>query len=282
MVGGELEIRTADGASLRAVVDEPAAELRATLVLAHAMFARKSTFKKLGPAFAARGFRTVAFDFRGHGDSESSGAWGYDDLVRGDLPAVVECVRARSEDRPVVVVGHSLGGHVALAAQGSGRMNADAIVAVAASIWIRELEGSRARWAAKSALARAMLAISTRARRFPARRLRIGSDDASERYLRDLFRGVRTGRWTSADGRDDYLRSLSEVRVPVAAVLGTRDKLYCHPASGAALVRRCAGPREVFHATADHMGVLQSTCVFEAVDWAIETLTSKQRFAGGG
>jgi hypothetical protein len=50
-----------------------------------------------------------------------------------------------------------------------------------------------------------MLALAGRAGRIPARRLRIGSDDASARYVGDLFRGVTAGRWGSADGRDDTL-----------------------------------------------------------------------------
>src|SRR4051812_42759835 len=42
----ELEIRTSDGASLRALVDDPpeGQAIRGTLVLAHAMFTRKTSF----------------------------------------------------------------------------------------------------------------------------------------------------------------------------------------------------------------------------------------------
>ena len=71
----------------------------------------------LAQLFSAEGWRTIAFDFRGHGEStlrEGARDWGYDDLVRWDLPAVVACARARSDHKPVVVVGHSLLGRVAL------------------------------------------------------------------------------------------------------------------------------------------------------------------------
>src|SRR5688572_2133309 len=77
----ELEIHAADGAVLRAVLDDPpdGAPFRCTLVLAHAMFCSKSTFGRrdrpgFASALAARGFRTVAFDFRGHGDSSGPAA----------------------------------------------------------------------------------------------------------------------------------------------------------------------------------------------------------------
>ena len=250
----ELEIRTADGVALRAVVDDPpeGIEPRGTCVMAHAMFARKSEFGRrerpgLAQAYAAQGWRTIAFDFRGHGESTlARGApeWAYDDLVRLDLPAVFECARARSEGRPVLVVGHSLGGHVALAAQGSGKIAADGIIAIAANVWLRELETSRVRWAAKLALGRVMAESVTRMGRLPARRLRVGSDDASGAFVSDLLRFMREDGWKSADGSDDYLASLAHVVVPVCAVSSAGDHVTCHPASADALARRCSGPLE--------------------------------------
>lgn len=270
----EIEIHTEDGIALRAAVDEPEGKLRGTCVLAHAMFARKSTFAKgLSAALVAKGFRTIAFDFRGHGDSTKVEGWTYDDLVRVDLPAVVGCARARAEDAPVVVVGHSLGGHVAAASQGAGHLDADAIVGVGANVWLRELEPSRTRWLAKIAVARATLAVAARAGKLPVRRMRIGSDDASLPYLRDLFRGVTEGTWRSADGRDDYLASLAKIRVPFANVLGDRDRINCHPACGERLARRCSGRVEIFRAPVDHMGLVTDSrahpAVVRAVEWAV-------------
>lgn len=279
----ELEIHTSDGASLRALVDDPPAgvALRGTLVLAHAMFARKSSFGRrdrpgLSSALGARGFRTVAFDFRGHGDSAPppcAAAPSYDDFVRHDLPAVVEYARARGDGLPVVAVGHSLGGHVALAAQGTGRVAVDAVVAVAANVWLPELERSRVRWGVKLAIARAAAAVSARAGGIPARRLGLGSDDAADRWLSQLLRVATRGSWESADAIDDYLAALGEVRVPVAAVLGERDRINCHPAAGEAFARRCAGPVGIFRAPVGHMGLVTSPRghggVLDAVEWAM-------------
>lgn len=247
----ELEIRTEDGASLRAVVEDPPADVafRGTCVLAHSLFARKTSFGRrerpgLAHAYAQEGFRTIAFDFRGHGESTLAGGqedWAYDDLVRIDLPAVVDCARARSEDSPVLVLGHSLGGHVALASQGAGRLGADGIIAVAASAWTRAFEPSLARWTAKQAIARVAREAVARTGRLSARRFRLGSDDASAGFVRDFLGGT----WQSADGGLDYAALLANVRIPVCAVASDGDRVICHPDSAAAFARRCSGPVEV-------------------------------------
>jgi predicted alpha/beta hydrolase len=289
----ETEIRTADGVSLRAVVNDPppGVPLAGTCVLAHAMFARKSEWGRrdrpgMADAFAALGHRTIAFDFRGHGDSAIApgGTWGYDDLVRLDLPAVVDCARARGEGRPVMVVGHSLGGHVALAAQGTGAMKADAVVSIAGNVWLRELEPSRVRWAAKVAITRAFTSVTAGAGRFPARALRMGSDDESVAYVGDLSRAVTEGAWRSADGRDDYLASLANVRIPVASVASEGDRINCHADCAEAFVRRCAGPVRIVRVTRSddggpppgHMEIVTTdrarSAVFAALAWARDQL----------
>lgn len=248
----ELEIRTSDGASLRAVVGEPPSGVPrvGTAVLAHAMFARKSQWGHparpgAAQAFAALGFRTIAFDFRGHGQStvpSGKTTWTYDELVRIDVPEVVASARARADGEPVFVVGHSLGGHVSLAAQGSGCMHADGLVVIGASVWHRSFEPAHLLWGAKNVAARLLLETSRRVGRFPARALRFGSDDASTEALTTTFRPLLEGVWRSDDGLDDYGANLSRVVVPVCAVSSEGDHFICPPASAEAFARRTSGP----------------------------------------
>jgi len=292
----ELEIRTKDGVALRAFVVEPpdTARLRGTCVLAHALFARASEFGRrerpgLAHAVALAGFRAIAFDFRGHGEStlpRSAREWGYDDLVRFDLPAVVGCARARAEDAPVLVLGHSLGGHTALAAQGTGQLGADGIVAVAASPWLREVERSRVRWAAKVALARTMRKTADRLGAVPARRLRVGSDDASRRCIADIVRVPLDDEWRSADHRDDYRVALTHVTVPICSVASVGDRLVCTPENAELFVRPCRGPKEMIRVTRGddggpapgHMALVTTSAahrrLLDAVEWVAARATS--------
>lgn len=250
----EVEIRTADGWDLRAGLIEPASTAggapRGVAVLAHALMARRSEFHRadggLAGFLAGHGWKVVSFDFRGHGESRRSAGlapasadYGYDDMVRGDLPAVVGFARSRLRGKGrVVVVGHSLGGHTSLVAQATGAIEVDALVGFGAAPWVRAFEPSAARWAGKRALMASMVAIARRVGKFPARALRRGSDDESLGCIEDIGRFAAT-RWGSADGARDYLEAIRGVRVPVLQVVSAGDRLECAPECGAALLDRC-------------------------------------------
>jgi len=271
-----IDVRTSDGWSLRADVHEPGGTPVGVAVLAHAMMARRSEFERpkgagVASMLGAKGWRVVSFDFRGHGDSgpraKDGVSYGYDDFVARDLPAVHEFARSRARrKKPVVLVGHSLGGHVALAAQGTGLVAFDGIVGVGANVWLQELEPSRARWLVKRAALAAIVATSRRVGRFPARLLRMGSDDESRAYFEDFDRFARTGAWTSTDGSADYLAGLGALRVPVLQLVSDGDRLACVPECGVRFVARCGGSHEVIRVTVgddggpppDHMGMVTS------------------------
>jgi predicted alpha/beta hydrolase len=246
-----IEIRTEDGWALRADVHEPRGRAIGIAVLAHAMMGRRSEFDRpegrgLARFLVARGWRTVTFDFRGHGESgpgaANGGRWTYDDLVQRDLPTVVDCVRARAGRLPVVVLGHSLGGHAALAGAGAGLLGADAFVTFGANVWMPRHEPSIAWWAAKRALLRGVDRACARYGYFPARMLRLGSDDEAGGYFAAILRFARTDAWTSDDGRFDYLAGLARVKAPVLSIVSEGDRLQCRPPCGARLLEACGGP----------------------------------------
>ena len=247
-----LEIRTRDGVTLAATVLEPRGSEHGALgsvIMAHAMFARQSAFKLVAPLFRDRGWRVVTFDFRGHGKSAASD-WGYDDFVERDLPAVVECVRARNERGPVALVGHSLGGHVALAAQGSKLVALDALVlAAGANLWLRDFEPNAAIWAAKRAIMDGFVRTARRFGRFPARALRIGSDDESLAYVEDLARFTIDGRWCSRDGTRNYLSALTEVTIPIFSIASEGDRINARPVCVERMLARCRGPLHIERVT---------------------------------
>ena len=289
-----IDLRTHDGWSLRTDVHAPPGDAVGVAVLAHALMARRTEFSRPRPRGVAallveRGWRVVAFDFRGHGDSRppplrertsergpGGQRQGYDDFVAGDLAAVCAFAREQSSGTvPVVVVGHSLGGHAALVAHATGVAAVDGVAGIAsAPPFLRDHEPSRARWLVKRATFASMLAVARRVGRFPARALRLGSDDETLESCEDFERFARTGRWTTRDGRVDYLEALAGVRIPVLEVVSAADRFECVPVCGERFVASCRGPREVMHVTRcdgglpppSHMGLVTSGHVGDVWD----------------
>lgn len=113
---------------------EPGAPL---VVLLHGGGQTRHAWKGAGRRLAAAGFRTVAYDARGHGDSgwDPDGRYEPDDFL-ADLVGIVE---ALGDPHPVLV-GASLGGGTSLLAAGEGAVDASALVLVDVAPQI-ELDG---------------------------------------------------------------------------------------------------------------------------------------------
>ena len=90
---------------------------RATIVVVPAMGVAAKFYDRFGDALASRDFQVFVSELRGIGSSSLRASrdvdFGYRELL-GDLALVVREARARSGELPIFVVGHSLGGHLAV------------------------------------------------------------------------------------------------------------------------------------------------------------------------
>jgi alpha-beta hydrolase superfamily lysophospholipase len=91
----------------------PATTPRAVVVIHHGLKSHSDHYAELAGRLVAKGFAVHAYDMRGHGRSAGRRASldDFEDLVT-DLSNFVERVRAREENRPIFVMGHSVGGAV--------------------------------------------------------------------------------------------------------------------------------------------------------------------------
>jgi pimeloyl-ACP methyl ester carboxylesterase len=83
------------------------------IVLLHGITATRRYVVHGSKVLARRGYRQVAYDARGHGQSDPApphGGYSYAELT-DDLEAVLD---AEVGDRPVVLAGHSMGAHTAV------------------------------------------------------------------------------------------------------------------------------------------------------------------------
>src|SRR6478735_1213345 len=97
------------------------------VLLQHGGGQTRHAWKGAGEALGAAGYHAIAFDARGHGDSDwaPDGKYGQDAMVL-DLEALVAALGGR---RPVLV-GASMGGGTSLVAVGEGHVDATALVLV--------------------------------------------------------------------------------------------------------------------------------------------------------
>ena len=59
---------------------------------------------------------------------------------------------------------------------------------------------------------------------FPARRLRIGNEDAALQYIQQFITWDKENRYCSAGGSLDYIQGMKSVTVPILAINGLKDK----------------------------------------------------------
>ncbi len=125
---------TADGTELAMSAWPAQGRTRAVILALHGFgdFG-PSTFDAAARDWAARGITTYAYDQRGFGRNASFRRWPGPEILESDLRAVAALVRARHPGTPLTVVGHSMGGGVALAAAGAG-LEADGLVLAAPAI----------------------------------------------------------------------------------------------------------------------------------------------------
>ena len=88
----------------------------AAIIALHGYTDYSAAFAGLGPWLAAVGYDVLAYDQRGFGGAPHPGLWAGTDSMVGDLEDAMAVVRAEDPDRPVYVLGESMGGSVAMLA----------------------------------------------------------------------------------------------------------------------------------------------------------------------
>lgn len=81
----------------------------------------RQAFDLAGRWLAARGVAVHAYDQRGFGETQTRGHWAGADTLIDDFADAVAVLRAAHPELPLVVLGESMGGSVALAGLGGGQ-----------------------------------------------------------------------------------------------------------------------------------------------------------------
>ncbi|MFO0950000.1 MAG: alpha/beta hydrolase [Isosphaeraceae bacterium] len=229
------------------------------------------TERNLPEQLLARGYHVFLFDFRGSGESArvgtvgrvnsylrqtflpeyGEGEWNVDEIVRYDVPAVLDYVRQATGHDRVNWVGHSLGGmlmfpYLELSPEPDRVAN---LVAMGATITLADapqspmLKANRSLRKLAQVVSPGRLGRPLMFGRFPgldkidrfyysnenvdpltvSRFYGYTLEDTGRSALKQLDPYLERGHFVSADGKIDYAERLGEVRVPVLMVAGDGD-----------------------------------------------------------
>lgn len=219
----------------------PAAEPRAVALALHGYGDTAATaWDATAPAWAARGISVYAPDQRGFGRNPSRRDWPGPEALVADATGLAALLRRRHPGLPLVVVGHSMGGGVALAAAAQG-MDADALVlagpaiaggdqlapALRAGAWLLAAIAPDRRWTGDG-LVEIMPTDNIEA----IRRAHADPYFYGDPSSRDLWNLVRL--------MDAAAAGASAVATPTLTLMGAHDQVL-HPARVAAVQARIPG-----------------------------------------
>ncbi|WP_018871629.1 alpha/beta fold hydrolase [Thioalkalivibrio sp. ALJ16] len=110
----------------------PAQAPDGVVITLHSFRDHSGAYAELGPWLAARGYSVHALDQRGHGRREDHGRWPGIEPMLADVVAMVEQVRGEHPQKPLFLLGESMGGSAALAAVATHpELDVDGVIAVA-------------------------------------------------------------------------------------------------------------------------------------------------------
>jgi alpha-beta hydrolase superfamily lysophospholipase len=120
---------TTDGLHLPRYAWPTRGEARGTVLIVHGLGEHAQRYVRLAADLAAARWAVQAYDQRGHGDAQGArGAIAHDTSLVDDLGLMLRTLHEEHAARPLVLLGHSMGGAVAAATVARGQAQVDRLV----------------------------------------------------------------------------------------------------------------------------------------------------------
>lgn len=217
---------TDDGLSLPLRRWLPDGEPKAVVLALHGFNDYSNAFEEPGAWLAGRGIAVYAYDQRGFGEAPHTGLWAGSDRLVADAKTASMLLGAKHPDRPIYLLGESMGGAVAIASMTRPEPPEVAGVILAApAVWSRNsmpFYQRAALWFAARVMPWA---------RFSGSGLRIQASDNIE-MLRGLGRDplfIKETRVDAMDGLTDLMSEALEaaprLEAPALLLYGDKDEV---------------------------------------------------------
>ena len=215
-----------------AVEAHPVDDAPAVVLVLPAMGVEAAYYQPVVEQIGDAGLSVVTADLRGHGLSEVRARrgvdYGYHELASVDLSATVAAVGSRFPRKPIVALGHSLGGQIAClhAAAHPGGLAGIALIASCTVHYSGWPFPYNLAILMRTQTARPLVAL---AGYFPGKRVGFAGAEGKQQML-DWARNGLHGRYEIANSPCDFESLLADVAVPILAMTLQGDH-YAPPAS---------------------------------------------------
>jgi len=246
-------LTTADRARLFLRTWTPKKSPRAILVALHGFNDYSNAFADAGVYWSSRGIMVYAYDQRGFGSNEQAGQWPGVDTLVNDLAQALRVIAATHPNRPIYLIGESMGGAVAMTALSRNLFKVRGVILVAPAIWGRETMNKfypLALWLGAHTLPWVKLSgqgLGFKPSDNNAMLIALGEDPLVIKKTRiDALYGI-------VNLMDAALEAAPSIRTPMLVLYGAQDEIIPKAATGKMLAGLSGSPRIVIYPDGYHM-----------------------------
>ena len=129
-------LQTPDGERLPVKIWKASEEPTAIIIAVHGFNDYSNTYAFPASWWMGQGLTTIAYDQRGFGEAPNFGIWPGQDLLIQDLATMIKEVRAKYPEKPLYLIGESMGGAVLITAvTQKGFPKVDGVILSAPAVW---------------------------------------------------------------------------------------------------------------------------------------------------
>ena len=255
------------------------ASMNVLVVVVHGLSEHTDCYDDLAEKFTAQSVGVFTFDLRGHG--LSSGRRGHTSIrnTTDDLQLVIENMHQRFPDVPIVLFGHSLGGHIVLHYAVNRNINVQGIIA--SSPWLKlanppsPLIVGLAKWASY-VIPWFTVRVGIKAEQLAIDGVGVRSAKTDPLLHQKISVKLFSDMWTNAK---TMRCSRRRIEIPLLVMHGTADSLTSHLASKSFVQN--AGENAVFKQWHDMyhdlLNDIRSEVVFRyMMKWLLKQIIDKE------
>ncbi len=199
---------------------------RGIALLLPAMGVAAGYYAKFAESLAERGMAAAVLERRGQGEHETKPApgvdFGYQQLL-GDLDVALHSLRNEYPRLPVILLGHSIGGHLAMLQLALKPQSVDAVSLIATATPHHAPYQGAARWKVRLGT-RMIRAVSSVLGYYPGHRIGFGGLQPKT-LMREWTDMARSGRYTLEGSALDIEAALKDVSIPTLALVIDGDEV---------------------------------------------------------